>query len=486
MFLNIITDITSFFESHKQVNKFGFGESSNISTKENLFPMVWLQPTDSPIKESEIDFKFDLYCFTLAEQDKENLKDSLNDTQQILIDFISYFKINQSEDYWLDTENLTITPFNGSFDDFTNGWQLNFNFKTAYDYSSCTLPLNDLAIFVEQLDTSIVYTYYDIEVTATGGVAPYTGTGTFSKQYGTYTFTVTDADGDSVSEDFTVQAPEVVEGNVVQYATGNITDDDYHLEPFGFYLATGTYYVNWGDRTDSIVVATSNNYVHLFDNHIYATEGVKHIDFLQLDAGVEIPIETLAVYGQMFNFNFFKLHKADYLVIGPKALIFGDIVSLKITKDDALSRTPTINISNYQSNTSYPYGDIVNLKYWTADQFRFAGGSGIYGDIAELMNQDWSGISYNFHSIAFFTISNLDPGYTENKNIKSFRIYSAVFNDEETTNFLLQVSQNQTYSGGVLTLDGNAPGKLDLTDPDTLAAYNNLIGLGWAITIPTY
>lgn len=142
MFLDIIKDITEFFENHKQVNKFGFGESSNISTKENLFPMVWLQPTNSPISEYEIDYKFDLFCFTLAEQDKSNIKYSLNDTQQILLDFITYFRINREEHYWLNTTNISISPFNGQFDDYTNGWQLTFNFISDFDYDSCNLPLN--------------------------------------------------------------------------------------------------------------------------------------------------------------------------------------------------------------------------------------------------------------------------------------------------------------------------------------------------------
>jgi PKD repeat protein len=49
-----------------------------------------------------------------------------------------------------------------------------------------------------------------VTVTATGGSAPYQGVGTFTRSAGTYTFTVTDASGYSVSKTITIQQPTVL------------------------------------------------------------------------------------------------------------------------------------------------------------------------------------------------------------------------------------------------------------------------------------
>ncbi|MEP7165120.1 MAG: T9SS type A sorting domain-containing protein [Ferruginibacter sp.] len=72
-----------------------------------------------------------------------------------------------------------------------------------------------------------------ITVSATGGVAPYTGTGTFTRITGTYSFTVTDANGCTTPTNITITEPTVLvassiagvavcgsNGNVIVTATG--------------------------------------------------------------------------------------------------------------------------------------------------------------------------------------------------------------------------------------------------------------------------
>src|SRR5262249_47218995 len=48
-----------------------------------------------------------------------------------------------------------------------------------------------------------------VTVSASGGAAPYTGTGTFTKKAGTYTFNVTDANGCTASTTVTITEPKV-------------------------------------------------------------------------------------------------------------------------------------------------------------------------------------------------------------------------------------------------------------------------------------
>ncbi len=54
----------------------------------------------------------------------------------------------------------------------------------------------------------------DITVTATGGTAPYTGTGTFNVSGGTYDYTVTDASGCSTTETITVIEPAALVASI--------------------------------------------------------------------------------------------------------------------------------------------------------------------------------------------------------------------------------------------------------------------------------
>lgn len=63
----------------------------------------------------------------------------------------------------------------------------------------------------------------NIEISATGGVAPYTGTGTFEVSAGTYTYTVKDAKGEQSSVTVTVGQPSALIANV---QAGNISAND--------------------------------------------------------------------------------------------------------------------------------------------------------------------------------------------------------------------------------------------------------------------
>src|SRR5205823_8788620 len=51
-----------------------------------------------------------------------------------------------------------------------------------------------------------------VTVSASGGIAPYTGTGTFSHAAGTYSFAVTDANGCTATTTGTITQPSAVTG----------------------------------------------------------------------------------------------------------------------------------------------------------------------------------------------------------------------------------------------------------------------------------
>ncbi len=63
-----------------------------------------------------------------------------------------------------------------------------------------------------------------VTVSATGGTSPYTGTGTFVRSAGTYTFTVTDANGCTGSQTITITNPPVADPAVGQMYVTNTSD----------------------------------------------------------------------------------------------------------------------------------------------------------------------------------------------------------------------------------------------------------------------
>lgn len=66
---------------------------------------------------------------------------------------------------------------------------------------------SDLIINVRQLTTNPSLTLYDVEVSGSGGVQPYTGTGTFTDlEVGPHTFEIEDSEGNTATETFRVES----------------------------------------------------------------------------------------------------------------------------------------------------------------------------------------------------------------------------------------------------------------------------------------
>ena len=84
--------------------------------------------------------------------------------------------------------------------------------RDAVQTTVCTLPVtvNGFTVTAAPLPLLCAGNKTPVTVSATGGLAPYTGTGTFLKHAGTYTFTVTDANGCTGSTTVTVTEPEAL------------------------------------------------------------------------------------------------------------------------------------------------------------------------------------------------------------------------------------------------------------------------------------
>lgn len=124
----IIEKIEDFCNTHSQINEFGVGPISMISTKNHNFPMVWLLPTGARHESSYIILQFDMYVFDLLKSDYSNLKDILNDTLLIGRDVITEFYDTEYEYGFSMVETANAEPFDFQFDDLCAGWIFKLDF----------------------------------------------------------------------------------------------------------------------------------------------------------------------------------------------------------------------------------------------------------------------------------------------------------------------------------------------------------------------
>lgn len=139
----IVNDLEQFSINHKMLNDFGFGDISNISTKEHQFPMMWVYPVQSQLGR-QMNLSFDIYIIDLLKQDRSNLLDIMNQTLLIGNDVVAeYFDDEEQNDFLLNEEGVDVTPFEGEFDDFTAGFIFNIEIQVSNGLSKCEIPLND-------------------------------------------------------------------------------------------------------------------------------------------------------------------------------------------------------------------------------------------------------------------------------------------------------------------------------------------------------
>ncbi len=138
---NIIHDIDQFCTDHKQINEFGWGRLTEITTKDHDFVMLWLTPTTSTIEGHMVSLNFDMYVMDIVKQDLSNLLDVVNDTLLIGNDVVSKFWSDEETYGWvLNEANVSAEPFEAKFDDFTSGWIFRISVEIENSLSNCNIP----------------------------------------------------------------------------------------------------------------------------------------------------------------------------------------------------------------------------------------------------------------------------------------------------------------------------------------------------------
>ncbi len=138
---NINNDLETFCDNHLQIKEFGWGNISNITTKDHDFVMLWLQPIGSIIEGNLLTLRYDMYIMDLVKQDNSNLEDVHNDTFLIGLDVVNKFWSDEETYGWTINENtVTSEPFEAKFDDYTSGHIFSIEIEVENRMSNCNIP----------------------------------------------------------------------------------------------------------------------------------------------------------------------------------------------------------------------------------------------------------------------------------------------------------------------------------------------------------
>jgi len=139
----IISEIQSASESHKQVNKFIVGELD--FTEENLkyYPLVWLVPNgfNFDTEGKKVVYNFMLMILDRHFESQTNMIEVLSDTALIMQDIITLCKRNTYEDSVFFSVNGNAEAIMDNKADILAGYGVEINVEVPYSESYCDIPL---------------------------------------------------------------------------------------------------------------------------------------------------------------------------------------------------------------------------------------------------------------------------------------------------------------------------------------------------------
>jgi hypothetical protein len=154
-------DFRTLSEYHKQINSFGFGQQEDLSFwtemrdkvdnnhfNSPIFPLLYVIPNEVEQKFGFMQYNFTLIVMDIVERDLTNQIDVLSDTNQIMDDIISQFRLsvtnslgNFNEKYTLQNPVICI-PFIEQYTDLTAGWSAQISVEVMNSLNRCDAAFN--------------------------------------------------------------------------------------------------------------------------------------------------------------------------------------------------------------------------------------------------------------------------------------------------------------------------------------------------------
>jgi hypothetical protein len=161
-FKTFYEDFKLLADHHKQLNSFGFGsvddfqyltqsrdKEENTQFQSPYYPLMYVVPNDVKQKFNYMEYSFDVIVADIMERSLLNQTDILSDTNQILDDIISQFRLsvtqslgNFNAEYYLDNP-IVCTPFMEQYDDLLGGWTATLNIQVMTPLNRCDAAFFD-------------------------------------------------------------------------------------------------------------------------------------------------------------------------------------------------------------------------------------------------------------------------------------------------------------------------------------------------------
>jgi hypothetical protein len=149
-------DFRMLADHHKQLNSFGFGsvedftywtesrdKADNPNFQAPIYPLLYVVPGEVQQNFGYMNYTFTIIVSDIIERDLANQTDVLSDTNQILDDIISQFRLSVSDslgnfnnEYYLD-ESIVCTPFLEKYDDLLGGWTAELPIEIRIPLNRC-------------------------------------------------------------------------------------------------------------------------------------------------------------------------------------------------------------------------------------------------------------------------------------------------------------------------------------------------------------
>ena len=160
-YITLLSKIEQFCNAHLQIKKYGgeFREQMpNFSTKDEKYPVVFVEPLSDLEDLNTNQFSINVYCVDIIQKDRANLNTILSDCQLILKDMYVYY-INDMDAQLDVVGTATMSPLNNYDLDYVAGWVMGITFEVS-TYGPCEIPMNPITpVEVECLPSNYLVEY---------------------------------------------------------------------------------------------------------------------------------------------------------------------------------------------------------------------------------------------------------------------------------------------------------------------------------------
>lgn len=144
-YITLLSKIEQFCNAHLQIKKYGgeFREQMpNFSTKNEKYPVVFVEPISDLEDLNTNQFSINVYCVDIIQKDRANLNTIVSDCQLILKDLYTYY-VNDMDAQLDVVGTSTMTPINNFDLDYVAGWVMSITFEVS-GYGPCEIPMNPI------------------------------------------------------------------------------------------------------------------------------------------------------------------------------------------------------------------------------------------------------------------------------------------------------------------------------------------------------